>query len=164
MTPDLARRRALLAMMAGTLAGCSTRESAPGFAYTLLDGSRHDSAALRGRVVWVNFWATTCNICVAEMPNVIALHRRFSAQAFDTLAVAMSYDPPAAVARYAETRPLPFGVVIDNTGAISRAFGDVQGTPTSFLLDKRGDIAKRFIGVPDFTALPALIEGLLAEG
>jgi peroxiredoxin len=163
MTPDLARRQALLAMMAAMLAGCTSRESAPGFGYTLLDGSRHDSAALRGHVVWVNFWATTCSTCVAEMPNVIALHQRFRASAFDTLAVAMAYDPPASVARYAETRQLPFGVVIDNTGAIAHAFGDVQATPTSFLLDKRGGIAKRFTGAPDFAALPGLIETLLAE-
>lgn len=164
MRPDLARRRALLATMAATLAGCSSRESAPGFGYTLLDGSRHDSSGLRGRVVWVNFWATTCSTCIAEMSRVIALHQRFRAQPFETLAVAMSYDPPASVARYAESRQLPFGVVIDNTGAIARAFGDVQATPTSFLLDKRGGIAKRFTGAPDFAALPGTIEALLAEG
>lgn len=163
MRPHLARRQALLAMMAAALAGCGRRESAPDFGYTLLDGSRHDSAALRGRVVWVNFWATTCSTCVAEMPRVVTLHQRFRAQAFDTLAVAMSYDPPASVARYAETRQLPFGVVIDNTGAIARAFGDVQATPTSFLLDKHGGIAKRFTGAPDFAALPGTIEALLAE-
>ena len=75
----------------------------------------------------------------------------------------MSHDPPAYVAHFAESRRLPFGVVIDNTGAIARAWGDVQITPTSFLVDRRGAIVKRYVGVPDFVALHGLVEQLLAE-
>ncbi|MFX8504460.1 TlpA disulfide reductase family protein, partial [Acinetobacter baumannii] len=75
----------------------------------------------------------------------------------------MSYDPPAFVAKFAETRRLPFGVAIDNTGAVAGAFGQVQMTPTTFLVNKRGDIVKRFVGQPDFAALHGLIEQLLAE-
>ncbi len=75
----------------------------------------------------------------------------------------MSYDPPAYVASFAETRKLPFGVAIDNTGEIARRFGEVQLTPTSFLIDKRGQIVKRYVGKPDFEALHALVDKLLAE-
>ena len=165
MTTDLARRSTLLAMLAAgaAAAGCGTREAAPQFGYTLLDGSRRSSADLRGRVVLVNFWATSCSTCIAEMPEIVATHRKFSARGFETLAVAMHYDPPASVADYAESRRLPFGVVIDNTGAIARGFGDVQLTPTSFVLDKRGGIAQRIVGKPDFAALHGLVERLLAE-
>ena len=75
----------------------------------------------------------------------------------------MSYDPPAFVARFAETRGLPFGVAIDNTGSVAQAFGSVQMTPTTFLINKRGEIVKRFVGEPDFAALHDLIEKLLTE-
>ena len=75
----------------------------------------------------------------------------------------MRYDPPALVARFAESRQLPFGVAIDNTGEIARRFGAVELTPTSFLIDKRGNIVKRFVGAPDFAALHQLIDMLLAE-
>jgi peroxiredoxin len=68
------------------------------------------------------------------------------------------------VARFAESRQLPFGVAIDNTGEIARQFGDVQLTPTTFIVNKRGEIVKQFVGEPDFTALHLLIEKLLAEG
>ncbi len=165
MTTDLARRSTLLAMLAAAAAaaGCGAREAAPEFGYTLLDGSRRSSAALRGQVVLVNFWATSCSTCVAEMPEIVATHRRFSARGFDTLAVAMQHDAPALVADFAESRGLPFGVVIDNTGAIARGFGDVRLTPTTFLLDKRGGIAQRTVGTPDFAALHGLVERLLAE-
>lgn len=144
--------------------GLAARDPAPPVDYVLLDGSRHQSAqAWAGKVMLVNFWATSCTTCVKEMPEIIATHRKFQARGFDTLAVAMSYDPPAYVANFAETRQLPFGVAIDNTGEIARKFGQVQLTPTTFLINKRGDIVKRFVGEPDFAALHATIERLLAE-
>lgn len=136
----------------------------PNVGYTLLDGTKSDTSQLRGKVVLLNFWATTCSICVAEMPRIVATHEKFSSRGFETLAVAMSYDPPASVVRFAESRRLPFGVVIDNTGEIAKSFGDVPGTPTTFVLNKRGEIVKRYLGEPDFAALEQLVDRLLAEG
>jgi peroxiredoxin len=163
----LAPRRTMLAMAVGmaglNLASCVGREAAPEFSYTLLDGAKASSSALRGRVVLVNFWATSCAVCIQEMPSLVALHRRFQDRGLETLAVAMSHDAPARVSHYAQSRQLPFGVVIDNTGAIASAFWGVKQTPTTYLIDKRGAIAKRYVGEPDFAALQVLVEKLLAE-
>ena len=141
-----------------------TGGAAPNVGYTLLDGSRSSTQQLRGKVVLVNFWATSCTTCVHEMPQIIATHEKFKARGFETIAVAMSYDPPAYVINFAQTRKLPFGVAIDNTGEIAKSFGEVQLTPTSVLINKRGEIVKRFVGEPDFVALHQLVEKLLAEG
>ncbi|NBQ91669.1 MAG: TlpA family protein disulfide reductase [Betaproteobacteria bacterium] len=146
------------------LGACARRDPAPDAAFVRLDGSASRIADLRGKVVLVNFWATSCATCVAEMPGLIDTHRRFSGRGYETLAVAMSYDPPAYVSNFAQRRELPFWVAIDNTGAIAKAFGDIRLTPTTFLIDKRGGIVKRYVGSPDFTALNALVEQLLAEG
>jgi peroxiredoxin len=73
------------------------------------------------------------------------------------------HEPPAYVANFAESRRLPFGVAIDNTGSIAKAFGDIRLTPTTFVVDKRGGIVKRYVGEPDFAALHGLLEELLAE-
>jgi peroxiredoxin len=143
--------------------GGGVRQSAPSVAYTLLDGTPSSTDALRGKVVLVNFWATSCTTCVHEMPQIAATHQRFKARGFETLAVAMSYDPPALVAKFAEARQLPFGVVIDNTGAMAKAFGDVALTPTTVLINKRGQIVKHYVGEPDFAALNLLVESLLKE-
>lgn len=151
-----------LALICAALAGCA-REPAPAVDYVLLDGQKASSAQWAGKVMLVNFWATSCATCVKEMPQIVATHDKFKARGLDTLAVAMSYDPPAFVARFAETRKLPFGVAIDNTGTVANAFGPVQMTPTTFLINKRGEIVKRYVGEPDFAALHALIEKLLAE-
>jgi peroxiredoxin len=135
----------------------------PSVTYTLLDGSQHRVQQLQGKVVLVNFWATTCAACVAEMPAIVDTHRRFGARGYDTLAVAMRYDPPALVSRFAEGRALPFGVAIDNTGLIAQGFGGVELTPTTFVLDRQGRVVKRYVGIPDFNELHALIEALLAD-
>lgn len=148
---------------AAFLAGCSGAQAAPESTFVLLDGSKTSTADMKGKVTLVNFWATSCVTCVAEMPKIISTHNKYKAQGYDTLAVAMSYDPPSYVVNYAETRRLPFKVAIDNTGTVAKAWGDVQLTPTTFLVNKRGQIVKQYVGEPNFEALHQLIEKLLAE-
>ena len=148
---------------AAFLSGCSGAQAAPESTFVLLDGSKKTSADLKGKVTLVNFWATSCLTCVAEMPKLITTYTKYQAKGYDTLAVAMSYDPPSYVVNYAESRKLPFNVAIDNTGAVAKAWGDVQLTPTTYLVNKRGEIVKKYVGEPDFAALHQLIEKLLAE-
>ena len=139
------------------------QSTAPQSTFVLLDGSQKTTADLKGKVTLVNFWATSCTTCVAEMPEIIATHHKYQDRGFDTLAVAMSYDPPSYVVNFADSRKLPFKVALDNTGAVARAWGDVQLTPTTYIVNKRGDIVKRYVGAPDFAELHRLIEKLLAE-
>ena len=151
-------------LSSGMLAGCSRVEQAPAVSYTLLDGRRAELASLRGHVVLVNFWATDCAPCVEEMPAMVDNWRRFSPQGFETLAVSMSWDAPALVSNFAQSRALPFPVVIDNTGEIAHRFGGVQYTPTSLLINKRGEIVRRWVGKTDFAAIAPLIAQLIREG
>lgn len=146
-----------------TFHSVASREIAPAVSYTLLDGRVSGTEQLRGKVVLVNFWATSCATCVKEMPQIVSTHEKYRGRGYETVAVAMSYDAPAYVIRFAETRKLPFAVAIDNTGQIARSFGDIKLTPTSVLINKRGEIVKRYVGEPDFAALHELVEKLLAE-
>lgn len=164
------RRRATLRLLAGmgvaamlALAGCAGKEAAPASTFVLLDGSSTTTDALKGKVMLVNFWATTCVTCVKEMPSLVSTYNKYQGQGFETVAVAMDYDPPAWVLNFAQTRQLPFKVAIDNTGEIASAWGDVRLTPTTFLVDRQGRIVKRYVGEPDFAALHQLIEKLLAQ-
>jgi len=75
----------------------------------------------------------------------------------------MSYDPPSHVVNFAQTRKLEFDVAIDNTGAIASAWGDVRLTPTTYVVNKRGEIVRRYVGEPNFAELHRLIEKLLSE-
>jgi peroxiredoxin len=138
------------------------REPAPVATFNTLQGEQLSTSALRGKVVLVNFWATSCGSCIAEMPQMVGTFNKYREQGFELVAVAMSYDPPQYVQNYAETRQLPFKVALDANGSNAKAFGDVQLTPTAFLIDKEGNIIKRFVGVPDEAGLHKLIEKALA--
>jgi peroxiredoxin len=148
----------------GVFAYVSTGSSAaPASTFVLLDGTSRTTADLKGKVTLVNFWATSCTTCVKEMPHIVETYRKYKDRGYETVAVAMSYDPPSYVVNYAQTRALPFKVAIDNTGAVAQAWGDVKLTPTTYIVDKRGQIVKRYVGEPDFAELHRLIEKLLAE-
>ena len=156
------------ALVAGAAVGAvvvlgSGTSQAPQSTFVLLDGSQQTTADLKGKVALVNFWATSCTTCVAEMPEIVATYDKYKGQGFETLAVAMSYDPPSYVVNFTETRKLTFKVAIDNTGAVAKAWGDVKLTPTTYIVNKRGEIVKSYIGAPDFEELHKLIERLLAE-
>ena len=153
---------AAIAVAAGVFFS-SGSSAAPASTFVLLNGSKQTTEDLKGKVTLVNFWATSCVTCVAEMPKVIDTYNKYQARGYDTLAVAMQYDPPSYVVNFAETRKLPFKVAIDNTGAVAKAWGDVKLTPTTYIVNKRGEIVKSYVGAPDFTELHRLIEKLLAE-
>lgn len=94
---------------------------------------------------------------------MVATYQKFQGQGLETLAVAMEYDPPAYVMQFAQSRQLPFRVAIDHSGELARGFGEVQLTPTTFVVNKKGEIVKRYVGEPDFAALHSLLAKLLAE-
>jgi peroxiredoxin len=140
-----------------------SKHSAPDSRFILLDGSSKNLSDWKGRVVLVNFWATSCTTCVAEMPDLVKTYEKYQNQGFHTVAVAMQYDPPAYVVNFAESRKLPFDVAIDNTGIIAQDWGPVQLTPTTFIVNKQGNIVKQFVGTPNFADLHNLIEKLLKQ-
>jgi peroxiredoxin len=162
--------RMLFALLATTvLTSCGPPSAkfaikpAPAVTFMTIKGETIPLSALRGKVVLVNFWATDCPICIKEMPQMIETHKKFHARGYETVAVAMWYDPPNRVLDYAGKNVLPFKVSFDPVGDIGKAFGDVTLTPTTFVVDKRGNIVDRILGEPDFGKLNALIETKLAE-
>jgi peroxiredoxin len=155
---------ACAAVLATSLLACSRPEPAPDVSYTLLDGRQARLGDLRGKVVLVNFWSTDCAPCMQEMPGLVQTWTRYSPRGFETLAISTRDDPPFAVIGFASSRRLPFAVAMDQTGDIAHRFGDVAFTPTSVLIDRRGRIVERWIGVSDFEKLDASIERLLREG
>ena len=136
--------------------------SAPNVLFISITGERISSASLRGKVVMVNFWATSCVTCVKEMPQMVQTYNMFKDQGLEFVAVAMQSDPPNYVLNYAQTHQLPFKVALDSNGALATSFGNVQMTPTTFVIDKEGKIIKRYLGQPDFGALQALLKQALA--
>ncbi len=135
---------------------------APALAMTTITGEQLSMQGLEGKVVLVKFWATSCVTCIKQMPDTIENYQRYRERGFETIAVAMNYDPPNYVLNFAQTRALPFKVVLDSKGEIARAFGDVKLTPTAFLVDKQGRIVKRYLGEYDKAEFHTALEKALA--
>lgn len=145
--------------IAGALAyALIDKPTAPASTFTTLEGKPITLNDLRGKIVLVNFWATSCPGCIKEMPDLIETYNQYKGRGFEVVAVAMSYDPPNYVANFAKTRQLPFPVTLDVNGEHARAFGNVQLTPTSFIIDKDGHILEQKLGDLDFAKLKALLD------
>ncbi len=153
---------AVVAIAAAGYLSLSTTQAAPAVTFTALNGDKVALQSLRGKVVMVNFWATSCTTCVKEMPDMVRTYNKFKDKGLDFVAVAMSYDPPNYVLNYAQTRQLPFRVALDAQGEVAKSFDDVKLTPTTYVIDKNGNIIKRYVGEPDFAALHQLLEKALA--
>lgn len=154
---------ALVVALAGVgYATFTSTTPAPDVTFIDIKGEKISTQALRGKVVMVNFWATSCVTCVKEMPQMVETYNKYKGQGLEFVAVAMQYDPPNYVINFAETRKLPFTVALDSGGDIAKSFGDVTLTPTTFVIDKQGKIIKRYVGEPKFADLHALLEKELA--
>lgn len=138
-----------------------SQQKAPEVTFTDLQGNKITTQDLRGKVVMVNFWATSCTTCVKEMPQMVEVYNQYKDRGLEFVAVAMSYDPPNYVLNFAETRKLPFKVALDPSGELAKSFGDVQLTPTTFVIDKEGRIVKRYLGEPDWAGLNKLLQQAL---
>jgi len=167
MTPSTPLRfsvRALQLLIACCIAlmlTACTKSSAPEVSFTDLKGKQISMAQLKGKVVMINFWATSCTTCVGEMPDMVKTYEKYHAQGLEYVAVAMSYDPPNYVVNFAETRQLPFNVALDVDGKLAKSFGSVSLTPTTFVIDKQGKIVKKYVGAPEFYELHRLLEAQL---
>ena len=152
---------ALLAMLGYMLL---QKTQAPEVTFITLEGKSISMAELEGKVVLVNFWATDCPGCIAEMPGLIKTYHEYKPKGFEVIAVAMSYDPPSQVLTYTQKNALPFPVMHDSYGEMAKQFGNVQLTPTAFILDKQGNVLRKIIGELNFSELHQLLDDNLVRG
>ncbi len=91
---------------------------------------------------------------------MVDTYNRFKGKGLEFVAVAMNYDAPMYVNNYSATRRLPFKVAMDD-GSAAKQFGNVQLTPTTFVIDRDGKILKRYVGEPSFQELDTLLDKAL---
>ena len=133
----------LLALISIALSvSCSkTITSAPDVTFTTITGKKIALKDLRGKPVIVTFWATDCPACIKEIPDLIDLYTQYHHRGLEMIAVAMYYDPPNHVVNMTKARQLPYNVALDLKAEHAHAFGDVQLTPSTFLIGPDGSVA-----------------------
>jgi peroxiredoxin len=152
-----------LGVMASFIALQRDSDRAPEVRFATLSGEAFSTSDLRGKVVMVNFWATSCVACVKEMPKLIETYKKYAPRGYEMVAVAMSYDHPSQVAEFSQRRALPFKVAVDTSGEIARGFGEIRMTPTTFVLDRQGRVLKRYLGEPDWAEFHGLLDKALGN-
>jgi cytochrome c biogenesis protein CcmG, thiol:disulfide interchange protein DsbE len=135
---------------------------APAVTFDLLDGGPLPLKALRGQVVLVNFWATWCPPCRAEMPGFESVYSAKRAEGFTVVGVSMDEGTRLEIAAFLKEHAITYPVATATPDLVA-AFGGVSEFPTSFLIDKRGRLRYTVHGIFASPALRAAITRLLAE-
>ena len=125
-------------------------QPAPDFTFPDLDGKEVSLSDFRGKVVFVNIWATWCPPCRDEMPSMQKLYERFKGQDFEILAVSIDADGGEAVAPFMKQMNLTFPALLDPSEKI-RSLYAITGVPESFIIDKNGMLVQRVIGPMDWS-------------
>ncbi len=150
-----------------TAADKSKLLSVPDVSFKDLQGASVTLAGYEGKVVVVNFWATWCEPCQAEIPLMIEMQQKYSARGFTILGVAMDDEGKSAVEPFVQKQrfdvngqptAMNYPIVLGNDN-IAQKFGGLIGLPTTLVISRDGKIVKRFIGVAHRDALAKEIEG-----
>ena len=132
----------------------------PPFELPDVEGNLVSSASFEGDVLLVNFWATWCGPCIEEMPELSELHKEYADQGFSVIGISLDVDGPEVVKPFLEAYPVSYPVLLDDN-TVADQFGGVWGLPVSFLVDREGNIVRRFIGIFPFEATQPMLQALL---
>jgi peroxiredoxin len=136
-------------------------EEAPDITVVTTTGERIPLAGMRGKPVLVTFWATTCPSCMEEMPHLINLYHELSPLGLNVIGIAMYYDPPNRVLAMQASRSIPYTIALDIDARAARAFGEVELTPTTFLIAPDGRVVYQKTGSMDMDRLRTGILAML---
>jgi peroxiredoxin len=139
------------------------RDSAPDFTLTNPDGKKVSIKDFRGKVVFLNFWASWCEGCREEMPSMERLYKEFKGKGLEILAVNVKEQRPAAVAFYKKLQ-LTYPVALDPDGEVGLLYG-AFGLPVTYLIDRKGILLARLWGPADWHSPAArnLFKALLEQ-
>ena len=124
-------------------------QPAPNFTFPGLDGEMVNLTDYRGKVVFLNIWATWCTPCRQEMPSMERLYRELKGEDFEILAVSIDAMGAKAVAPFMKEYELSFPALLDTGGTIQRLYG-TTGIPETFIINKEGVIEQKIIGSRDW--------------
>jgi peroxiredoxin len=132
--------------------------SAPDFSYTFPDGTTHTLSDLEGKKVMINFWATWCPPCKAEMPDIQEAANRFEDDGFVVLAISQDIEPDL-VKPFAEEYQLTIPLIVDDDHEIGSRYG-ARGLPTSYFINTDGTIHDRVTGMVNVDRIAAYLEAM----
>ncbi|MFQ5913911.1 MAG: redoxin domain-containing protein [Nitrospinota bacterium] len=125
-------------------------DEAPHFTFPDLEGQRVSLKDYRGKIVFLNIWATWCPTCTWEMPSMEAIHRKYRDQGLAILAVSIDALGKEVVVPYMEKYGLTFPALLDPKGTVKGLY-QTTGVPETFLIDRQGRLFRKIIGPRKWT-------------
>jgi peroxiredoxin len=135
--------------------------AAPEFALPAIDGRTVRLSDFKGKVVIVDFWATWCPPCRAEVPDFVRLQAKYRGQGLAVVGLSLDQGGAKDVRPFADEYNVNYAMLLASD-EIARLYGGVVGIPTTFVLDRNGRIVKKFIGKTDYKVFEDTIQPLLA--
>ena len=130
---------------------------------SLTDNVVLDSKKLEGQVLLVTFFATWCPPCIQEIPTLIALQDFYKEKAFSVVAFSVDEGDPAALYKLIEKYGINYPVLLADL-EIARGFGGVSGIPVTFLVNRKGEIVKKYLGYVEHDVLEEEIKQMITAG
>jgi len=132
----------------------------PPLELTDLEGNTVSLAALKGKVVIIDFWATWCPPCREAIPDLIDLKKQYGAKGLEVVGISLDDNGSRILPRFVHDFGINYPVVIGSE-EIAAAFGGILGLPTTFIVDRDGMIRSHFMGYIDHKRMEAAVTGLL---
>jgi peroxiredoxin len=135
--------------------------AAPEFNLTDINGQPVDSSKYRGKVVLVDFWATWCVPCEAEIPHLVEWQANHGGDGLQVVGFSMD-DTAGPVKKYVEQHKMQYPIAMADDKTIAQ-FGGVLGLPANFIIGRDGKLIARHVGVSDINVLKKEVETALAH-
>lgn len=127
---------------------------------SVLDGKEIDSDQFEGKVLLITFFATWCPPCIQEIPSLIDLQNEYKEKGFSVIGISVDQGSSKSVKKLVEKTGVNYPVVMADS-KITRDFGGIVGIPTSFLINKDGNVIKSYPGYVPHNILVSDIQGLM---